>query len=139
METYPVGEELVRDYFRLFVNRRAYTVQSRHPNRSSGRHCYYRPKDALGHSLVLTSEIIAKHLKGEVTIGLYAINPRTQRCKWVAIDADYEDSLEHLLKLQWELKRDGIEAALEKSRRGGHLWILAETPLLAKRLPDLCL
>jgi len=132
METYPVDEELVRDYLRLFVNRRAYTVQSRHPNKTSGRHYYYRPKDALGRSSVLTCEIIAKHLEGGVTIGLYAINPRTQRCKWVAIDADYEDSLEHLLKLQWELKNDGIETALEKSRRGGHLWILAETPLLAK-------
>jgi hypothetical protein len=86
----------------------------------------------LGRSLLLTCEITAKHLEGRVTIGLYAINPQTQRCKWVAIDADYEDSLEHLLKLQWELKGDGIEAALEKSRRGGHLWILAETPLLAK-------
>lgn len=132
MERYRVSEELVRDYFELFVNRRAYTIQSRHPNRSSGRRCYYRPKDALGRGLVLTCEIIVKHLRGELTIGLYAINPRTQRCKWVAIDADYKDSLEHLLKLQWELKRDGIEAALEKSRRGGHLWILAETPLLAR-------
>ena len=57
--------------------------------------------------------------------------PKSQRCKWAAIDADYANSLADLLKLQWELKSDGIEAALEKSRRGGHLWILAETPLLA--------
>jgi hypothetical protein len=33
--------------------------------------------------------------------------------------------------LQWELKQDGVEAALEQSRRGGHLWIFADTPLLA--------
>jgi len=67
-----------------------------------------------------------------MTIGLYAINPKSQRCKWAAIDADYDNSLADLLKLQWELKSDGIEAALERSRRGGHLWIFAETPLLAK-------
>ena len=29
------------DYFRLFVNRRAYTLQSIRPHRVSGRHYYY--------------------------------------------------------------------------------------------------
>ena len=72
------------------------------------------------------------HLEGQITIGLYAINPATQRCKWVAIDADYPDALEDLLKLQWELRQDGVEAALEKSRRGGHLWVFAAQPLLAR-------
>jgi hypothetical protein len=50
----------------------------------------------------------------------------------VAIDADYENALEDLLKLQWELHQDGVEAALEKSRRGAHLWIFADKPLLAR-------
>jgi hypothetical protein len=71
-------------------------------------------------------------VEGRITVGLYAINPNTQRCKWVAIDADYSNALEDLLKLQWELRQDGVEAALEKSRRGGHLWIFAEKPLLAR-------
>ncbi|PYV42567.1 MAG: hypothetical protein DMG06_13580 [Acidobacteria bacterium] len=128
-----VSPDLVEDYCRLFMNRRAYTVQSARPHRESGRHYYYRPKDAKGRqALALSRKTIAQHLEGKITIGLYAINPRTQRCKWVAIDADYENSLEHLVKLQWELTKDGIEAAIEKSRRGGHLWILAEAPLLAK-------
>ena len=55
-----------------------------------------------------------------MTLGLYAINPRTQRAKWMAIDADYRRSLDVLLKLQYELQQDGIQAALEQSRRGGH-------------------
>jgi hypothetical protein len=80
----------------------------------------------------LSTTLIREHLEGKITVGLYAINPATQQCKWVAIDADYEDALEDLLKLQTELLKDGIEAALEKSRRGGHLWILAEQPLLAR-------
>ena len=63
---------------------------------------------------------------------LYALNPKTQRSKWVAIDADYENALVDLLKLQWELHQDGVEAALEKSRRGAHLWIFAHKPLLAR-------
>ena len=122
--------ELIDDYFRLFVNRCAYTVQSAKPHPRSGKHYYYRPKEQ-DKSCVLTGKAIEGHLLGKVTIGLYAINPKSQRCKWAAIDADYANSLADLLKLQWELKNDGIEAALEKSRRGGHLWILAETPLLA--------
>jgi hypothetical protein len=71
-------------------------------------------------------------LAGEITLGIYAINPRTQRVKWMAIDADYRKALEDLLKLQFELGRDGIQAALEQSRRGGHLWIFFERPALAK-------
>jgi hypothetical protein len=119
--------EMVSQYFDLFVNRLAYTVQSQRPA-LNGKHYYYRPTDGRR----LTLETIRCHLNGQVTIGMYALNPQTQSSKWVAIDADYEDALEDLLKLQWELRRDGVEAALEKSRRGAHLWIFAEKPLLAR-------
>jgi TOTE conflict system primase-like protein len=115
-------------YFALFVNRLAYTVQSHKPA-DNGKHYYYRPKD--GRSLSL--ETIREHLNGQHTIGLYALNPKTQRSKWVAIDADYANALDDLLRLQWELRRDGVEAALEKSRRGAHLWIFADKPLLARQ------
>src|SRR6516225_3850824 len=119
--------KLCAQYFDLFVNRLAYTVQSSKPA-SNGKYYYYRPKDGRRVSL----EIIRQHLEGRQTIGLYALNPNTQRSKWVAIDADYENALEDLLKLQWELRQDGVEAALEKSRRGAHLWIFADKPLLAR-------
>jgi len=115
-------------YFKLFVNRLAYTVQSRRPG-ENGKHYYYRPKD----NRRLTLETIREHLSGQLTVGFYALNPSTQRSKWVAIDADYETALDDLLKLQWELRQDGVEAALEKSRRGGHLWIFAAKPLLARQ------
>jgi hypothetical protein len=118
--------EIAARYFTLFVNRLAYTVQSRTPA-PNGKHYYFRPKNEHGLSL----DIIQKHLNGQRTIALYALNPRTQRSKWVAIDADYENAVEDLLKLQWELHRDGVEAALEKSRRGAHLWIFGAEPLLA--------
>ena len=122
------SDEIVARYFELFVNRRAYTIQSPTPDSEKGRCYYYRPKGCVS----LSAETVRSHLEGRLTIGLYAINPATQRCKWVAIDADYPNALEDLLKLQWELRRDGVEAALEKSRRGGHLWIFAATPLLAR-------
>ena len=81
---------------------------------------------------MLTDETIGLHLEGKITVGLYAINPSTQRCKWVAIDADYRNAMEDLLKLQYHLTQDRVEPALEMSKRGGHLWIFLATPLLAK-------
>jgi len=119
--------EMAGRYFDLFVNRLAYTMQSHKPN-GNGKHYYYRPRNDRRLSL----ETVREHLNGRLTIGLYALNPRTQRSKWVAIDADYENALDDLLKLQWELRQDGVEAALEKSRRGAHLWIFADKPLLAR-------
>ena len=124
---------VVADYFRLFVNRRAYTLQSNRPHRKTGHHYYYRPTDkATGQGLSLTPDTIRRHLEGEITIGLYAINPATQRCKWVAVDADYPDALADLIKLDHFLKQDGVNSALEQSRRGGHLWIFMAEPLLAR-------
>ncbi len=105
--------EMASEYARWFVNRRAYCRQSDRPHRESGRHYYYRPRRSEGGDLALTRADIERHLAGEITIGLYAINPQTQRVKWMAIDADYRAAIEDLLKLQYELGQDGVQAALE--------------------------
>jgi hypothetical protein len=132
--TVKASPQVVRDYGRLFVNRRAYTLQSLRPSPESGRHYYFRPKAKWkGDELSLTAATIRHHLEGAVTIGLYAINPATQRSKWVAIDADYAGAMEDLLKLQYFLQEDKVEAALEMSKRGGHLWIFMERPALARQ------
>ena len=124
---------VVRDYTRLFVNRRAYTLQSLRPHPESERHYYFRPKaKRTGKDLPLTATTIRRHLEGQITIGLYSINPITQRSKWLAIDADYASAMEDLLKLQYSLQRDNVEAALEMSKRGGHLWVFMERPALAR-------
>ena len=123
--------EMAAEYADWFVSRRAYTLQSETPHPASGRHYYYRPRRR-GTPLELTPRDIQRHLAGEITLGIYAINPRTQSVKWMAIDADYRKALEDLLRLQFELARLGIQAALEQSRRGGHLWIFFEKPVLAK-------
>ncbi len=123
---------VVVDYRSLFVNRLAYTLQSPRPHPESGRHYYFRPKaSGTGEELSLTAATIRRHLEGELTIGLFAINPTTQRSKWVAIDADYAGAIQDLLKLQYFLQEDNVEAALEMSKRGGHLWIFMEKPVLA--------
>jgi hypothetical protein len=62
---------LVADYFHLFVNRRAYTLQSNRPHPETTRHYYYRPKDKrTGQGFSLTLDTIRRHLEGEITIGL---------------------------------------------------------------------
>jgi len=126
-------DDMVRQFEELFVNRRAYTVQSIKPNPESGRHYYYRPTvKGTGETLELTGKTIRRHLEGDITIALYAISAETQRSKWLAIDADYRHALEDLLKLQCELRHDGIQAVLEKSKRGAHLWVFFSTPVLAR-------
>jgi hypothetical protein len=123
---------MAETFCHLFVNRRAYTLQSTRPHPESGRHYYYRPKARDGGTPpALSLETVRRHLAGEITLGIYAINPATQRSKWVAIDADYKRAIEDLLKLQYELRQDGVEPALEKSNRGAHLWIFFEQPALA--------
>jgi len=100
-----VPASVVADYFHLFANRRAYTLQSSRPRPESSRHYYYRPKDKkTGQGLSLTLDTIRRHLEGDITIGLYSINPAIQCSKWVAIDADYEDALSDLLKLSFYLR-----------------------------------
>jgi hypothetical protein len=124
---------VVAGYFHLFVNRRAYTLQSSRPHPRSGKHYYYRPTNKkTGQGLGLTLDTIQRHLEGEITIGLYAISPLTQCSKWVAIDADYQDALADLIKLGQFLKQDRVDSALEQSNRGGHLWIFMAEPLLAR-------
>ncbi|MHB1698555.1 MAG: TOTE conflict system archaeo-eukaryotic primase domain-containing protein [Acidobacteriaceae bacterium] len=111
---------------RLFVNRLAYGIQKDKPL-PDGTVPYMKQ------TRPLDSGAVRMHLNGDITINLYAINPQTQSSKWVAIDADYDGSLKALFQLQWELRQDGVDAALEQSRRGGHLWIFAEKPLLASQ------
>ena len=131
--TIKASSEVVREYGRLFVNRGAYTLQSSRLHPESGRHYYFRPRaKGTGEELSLTAATIRRHLEGELTIGLYAINPATQRSKWVAIDADYASAMEDLLKLQYSLQQDEVETALEMSKRGGHLWIFMERPALTR-------
>ena len=124
----------VEDYWQLFVNRRAYVLQSMRPHAESGRYYYFRPKAGKnGEAPSLAAETVRRHLEGDLTIGVYAMSPATQRCKWIAMDGDYKDSLKHLCELQWELQQQKVDAALEQSRRGAHLWVFGEQPLLARQ------
>jgi hypothetical protein len=132
VEILPVSSQMVEDYWNWFVvNRRTYLVQ-RHTPMENGRYSYYAPRvKNTEDKLPLTPKDVELHLAGLKTISLYAIEPEHSTCKWIAIDADHANAFSHLAAVQHDLKQDGIEALLEKSRRGGHLWIFAAEPLPA--------
>jgi len=120
----PAG--VVADYFRLFVNRRAYTLQSDRPHAESGRHYYFRPSDKkTGQGLSLTPDTLRGHIEGEITIALYAINPATQRCKWVAIDAD---CLEALTRVCSKYENTGKYPPAHQTGDAKHISALRRTP-----------
>jgi hypothetical protein len=116
---FDVSPQTAAEYMRLFVNRLCYSRQMK----EGDSYPYKRQKKPLD----LTT--VRQHMNGHITISLYATNPDAQTSKWVAIDADFGQALDSLFALRWELKQDGIEAALEQSRRGGHLWIFNEVPM----------
>jgi hypothetical protein len=87
-----VSGQTAEDFMRLFVNRLAYCIQ-REKVLSDDSAPYIKQKRPLDLGAV------RMHLNGDATISLFAINPKTQSCKWVAIDADFDDALDALFEL----------------------------------------
>src|SRR5437879_10276563 len=86
-----ISPQIIQDYRRLFVNRPAYTLQSARPHPETGRHYYFTPKKVgTGAPVELTESTIRRHLDGEITIGLYAINSDKHRRKSLASRAEQQ-------------------------------------------------
>jgi len=129
--TFCVSRETADRFIRFFVNRRAYGMQAVHPL-PNGSVPYYLARDwQTKKPKPLDAGVVRMHLNGDITISLYAIEPEHSTCKWIAMDADHDKAFSDLAAVQQDLKQEGIEALLEKSRRGGHLWIFAAEPLPA--------
>jgi hypothetical protein len=129
----PVTAKAVEAFWQLFVvNQAAFTIQSDRPHPESDRHYYFQSRAKGGKPAPLEPDVIRRHLAGFYTIGLYAIDPIAQCCRWLVIDADYGQAITDLLRLQYELERNGLSSALERSRRGGHLWLFLEEPTPAQ-------
>jgi hypothetical protein len=72
----------------------------------------------------LTTQHVLDHLYGlsSTTLGAYALDKNSQ-ARWVCFDADTEEqfiNLSHSVRLLFDRGETGY---LEKSRRGGHLWL----------------
>lgn len=78
----------------------------------------------------LTAVHIERHLKGQLTLGAYLLNPDSVTRR-IVFDDDSEHGLERLLELAQDFDLVGIPSQLERSSRGGHLW-LHTPPLLGR-------
>jgi hypothetical protein len=62
------------------------------------------------------------HLRGEITLGAYLLDQESQ-ARFLVLDADDAQGWERLGHLARELASEDVPRYLEKSRRGGHLWL----------------
>ncbi len=87
--------------------------------------CYSRQLDdgryICIHSPLRTGDLVA-HLRGDVTLGTYLLDQQS-RARFIVLDADDDQSFERLVGAAPKLAGEGAPAYLEKSRRGGHLWL----------------
>lgn len=74
----------------------------------------------------LTTNLLIRHIKGEITIGAYALDKDSQ-ASWLCLDADDDEEWIKLYNLAKKLEIQGLIPYLEVSRRGGHLWLFTPT------------
>ena len=124
-----VTDQMVADFERLFVNRRAFMRQ-----KSDGYYALQYTDKTKTRTVDLQPFHIQRHIQGDITLSLYAINPTDQCCKWIAIDADYDrdQAFKDLTRMKSDLENEGVHALIEHSRRGAHLWIFGAEPLPAR-------
>ena len=81
---------------------------------------------------ILTPDILLKHIKGDITIGIFQIS-QDNKVRWICWDFDsdenktLEDVFEDAKKLYLFLKENGYNPLLEFSgHRGYHVWIFCD-------------
>lgn len=74
---------------------------------------------------------LAAHLQGKLTLGAYVLDPAS-RARYIAFDADAEESFAQLFQMAGALQKQGVPAYLEQSRRGEHLWLFLPEPVPGK-------
>ena len=94
----------------------------------------------------VTREIVQAHLDGEMSIGLYLLDSH-DRCRYGVLDHDGyqldrdtagqvqrvpEDGVRVLQSVRRQLAQQGLDSAVESSRRGAHLWVFAAEPVPAR-------
>ena len=81
----------------------------------------------------LTDEVILKHLRGEITIGIYPLLP-SDLCNFLAIDFDKKTYEQDVMAFWNTCEELNIPIYVEKSRsgNGAHIWIFLEESMPAK-------
>jgi hypothetical protein len=113
-KTMEIEKEYLARYAELFCHRRdIYAIQ-----KTDGSYFLVRAP--------ITLDLLCQHLAGELTCGWYGL-ALDNTIRWVALDADEEDGQMTLQNIWERLQELNIQAYLENSRRGGHLWVLVES------------
>jgi hypothetical protein len=79
----------------------------------------------------LKSRQLTAHLLGKLTLGTYLLDPNSNGC-YLVYDADDEPDWRRLQALSRFMADEGETGYLERSRRGGHLWLFFEEPMPAR-------
>jgi hypothetical protein len=77
---------------------------------------------------LLHEGLLYDHLRGDITLGTYLLDPKS-RGRFLVIDADDGPDLRRLQALSKALAEMGSASYLEGSRRGGHLWLFLDKPI----------
>lgn len=80
-------------------------------------------------------KLVYRHLRGALTIATYT--PFRDLTRWLCLDFDGEGltPLEEVRSFLWEAYQ--VTAYLERSRRGGHLWVFFTAPAKARKVRTL--
>ncbi len=135
--------KMVEAYMDRFIHVREHYAQQL----SHGRAGYVRIAEPL------TRAIVQAHLDGDMSIGLYLLDSH-DRCRYGVLDHDGyrldrdadghvlrvpEDGVRVLQGVRRRLAHQGLDSAVESSRRGAHLWVFAAEPVPARDMRALLL
>jgi hypothetical protein len=76
------------------------------------------------HKPLLEKHLVA-HLRGDITLATYALDPDS-RSRFLVFDADDEPDWRRLKAVAGAISEMGTDGYLERSRRGGHLWFFLD-------------
>lgn len=72
------------------------------------------------------------HLRGDITLGAYLLDNES-RARFIVIDADNERGFSELIHLAKGLEQEYTPSYLERSRRGAHLWLFFDRPIVGRQ------
>jgi len=127
--------ELTKVMTELFQGRgNSYALKILKPN---GSKFFIPHRDASGEDLELTSKVIADHLSGDISIGVYPLNI-DDSVHWAAVDFDGKEKGDPVADAK-EVKQAfasklGLISWMEKSQsgKGVHLWVFFKSKVPAK-------
>ncbi len=83
----------------------------------------------------LTQAHLEAHLRGDITLGTYMLDAESNG-RFLVLDADDDPDWRRLQAVSKVLESKDTESYLERSRRGGHLWLFFEEALPGREIRE---